>query len=80
MTAGAMTAGQQIEVNDVSLYVEEQGHGDPLVLVQPGLLSSASWANVVPVLAGEFRVITFDTRGHGRSTNPSGRREAPSAP
>lgn len=73
MTAGATTAGQQIEVNDVSLYVEEQGHGDPLVLVQPGLLSSASWANVVPVLAGEFRVITFDTRGHGRSTNPSGR-------
>jgi pimeloyl-ACP methyl ester carboxylesterase len=72
MTAGAVTVGQQIEVNDVSLYVEEHGHGDPLVLVQPGLLSSASWTGVVPVLAEEFRVITFDTRGHGRSTNPSG--------
>ena len=34
--------------------------------------SSASWAGVVPRLAGSFRVITFDDRGHGRSTNPSG--------
>jgi pimeloyl-ACP methyl ester carboxylesterase len=72
MTSSASAVGQQIEVNGASLYVEELGQGDPLVLVHAGLLSSGSWAGVVPLLAASFRVITFDNRGHGRSTNPSG--------
>jgi pimeloyl-ACP methyl ester carboxylesterase len=72
MSASAPTVGQQIEINGASLFVEEQGQGDPLVLVHAGLLSSGSWAGVVPLLAESFRVITFDNRGHGRSTNPSG--------
>src|SRR5215216_1582773 len=72
MVASAPALGQQVEVNGVSLYVEEQGQGDPLVLIHAGLLSSGSWAGVVPLLAGSYRVITFDNRGHGRSTNPSG--------
>jgi pimeloyl-ACP methyl ester carboxylesterase len=71
MVASAPVLGQQIEVNSVSLFVEEQGQGDPVVLVHAGLLSSGSWAGVVPLLAGSYRVITFDNRGHGRSTNPS---------
>src|SRR5215218_11507968 len=71
MVASAPALGQQIEVNGVSLFVEEQGQGDPVVLVHAGLLSSGSWAGVVPLLAGSYRVITFDNRGHGRSTNPS---------
>jgi pimeloyl-ACP methyl ester carboxylesterase len=72
MTATAQATGQQIEVNGVSLFVEEHGEGDPVVLVHAGLLSSGSWAGVVPLLAESFRVITFDNRGHGRSTNPTG--------
>ena len=72
MTANATAAGRHVEINGAGLYVEEQGQGDPLVLVQPGLVSSAAYAGVVPLLAEHYRVITFDTRGHGRSTNPSG--------
>jgi pimeloyl-ACP methyl ester carboxylesterase len=72
MTASTNAVGRQIEVNGASLYVSEQGQGDPLVLVHMGLSSSASWAQVVPLLAEEFRVITYDTRGFGRSTNPTG--------
>src|SRR5215212_11867928 len=72
MTATAQALGQQVDVNGASLYVEEHGQGDPLVLVHAGLLSSGSWAGLVPLLAESFRVITFDNRGHGRSTNPSG--------
>src|SRR5215207_165364 len=71
MVASAPALGQQIEVNGVSLFVEEQGRGDPVVLVHAGLLSSGSWAGVVPLLAEAYRVSTFDNRGHGRSTNPS---------
>jgi pimeloyl-ACP methyl ester carboxylesterase len=72
MTAGAPVKGEQIEVHGASLFVEEHGQGDPLVLVHAGLLSGGSWGGVVPLLADSFRVITFDSRGHGRSTNPSG--------
>ncbi|MEO8541662.1 MAG: alpha/beta hydrolase [bacterium] len=66
------SSGRHIEVNGASLYVEEHGEGDALVLVHGGTVSSESWATLVPLLAKRFRVIVFDTRGHGRSTNPSG--------
>jgi pimeloyl-ACP methyl ester carboxylesterase len=72
MTASAQMVGQHVEVNGASLYVEEHGQGDPLVLVHMGLASSGAWAGVVPLLAESFRVITFDSRGHGRSSNPDG--------
>jgi pimeloyl-ACP methyl ester carboxylesterase len=72
LAASTHTAGQQIEVNGASLYVEEQGQGDPLVLIHMGLGSTIGWANVAPLLAAQYRVISFDSRGHGRSTNPSG--------
>jgi pimeloyl-ACP methyl ester carboxylesterase len=72
MTTTMRAPGRQIDVNGASLYVEEQGQGDPLLLVQPGLLASGVYAGVVAFLAGQYRVITFDARGHGRSTNPSG--------
>jgi pimeloyl-ACP methyl ester carboxylesterase len=67
------TVGRNIEVNGVSLYVEEHGEGDPIVLVHGGTLSSAMWEPTVSLLADRYRVITFDSRGHGRSTNPSGK-------
>jgi pimeloyl-ACP methyl ester carboxylesterase len=59
-------------VNGVVLHVEEQGKGAPLILIHGGLASSAQWEPVVPELADGFRVITPDSRGHGRSTNPAG--------
>lgn len=72
MATNAATVGRQIEVNGVSLYVEERGRGDPIVLVHPGLVSSAAYSGVAALLAEHYRLITIDTRGHGRSTNPSG--------
>jgi pimeloyl-ACP methyl ester carboxylesterase len=32
---------------------------------------------MIPLLADQFRVMTPDSRGHGRSTNPSGRLSFP---
>lgn len=72
MTATTQASGRQVEVNGASLHVEERGQGDPLVLIQPGLVSSAVYAGLAARLAERFHVVTFDTRGHGRSTNPSG--------
>jgi pimeloyl-ACP methyl ester carboxylesterase len=61
-----------VEANGASLYYEERGDGAPLVLIHGGLASGAMWEPVVPELSESFRVITPDSRGHGRSTNPSG--------
>jgi pimeloyl-ACP methyl ester carboxylesterase len=65
-------SGHTIELNGAALYYEERGHGAPLVLVHGGLVSSTEWAPVARELSDEFRVIAPDSRGHGRSTNPSG--------
>jgi pimeloyl-ACP methyl ester carboxylesterase len=64
--------GRSVEVNGAALYYEEHGDGAPLMLIHGGLFSRSQWDPVVPELADGFRVITPDTRGHGRSTNPAG--------
>jgi pimeloyl-ACP methyl ester carboxylesterase len=64
--------GRSVEVNGATLHYEQRGAGAPLILIHGGLSSSAQWAPVVPELADDFRVITPDSRGHGRSTNPAG--------
>ena len=67
------TRGQYVEVDGARIYYEEQGSGEPFLLLHGGLMSSAGWAELAPLLATRFRVITPDSRGHGRSSNPSGR-------
>jgi pimeloyl-ACP methyl ester carboxylesterase len=62
----------RIRVNDVELYSEEHGAGDPLVLVHGHWVDHHSWDAVVPAFAESFRVIAYDRRGHSRSERPSG--------
>jgi pimeloyl-ACP methyl ester carboxylesterase len=55
-------------VNGVSIWYAVFGSGAPVVLLHGGLANSNYWGNEVPVLAGKYRVIVMDSRGHGRST------------
>jgi pimeloyl-ACP methyl ester carboxylesterase len=55
-------------VNDVELYYEIHGEGTPLLLLHGGLGNSSHWENQLPVLSEHYKVITVDSRGHGRST------------
>lgn len=57
---------------DVELYYEDHGSGSPVVLIHGYPLDGASWEKQVPVLldAGH-RVITYDRRGFGRSSQPT---------
>jgi 3-oxoadipate enol-lactonase len=60
-----------IRINGVELYYETHGDNGPPVLLIHGLGSSArDWEPQVAALARQFRVITFDVRGHGRSEKP----------
>jgi pimeloyl-ACP methyl ester carboxylesterase len=55
-------------VNGVRLHHELHGtRGDALVLVHGSWDSHHDWDLVVPALAGSFRVLTYDRRGHSQS-------------
>jgi pimeloyl-ACP methyl ester carboxylesterase len=56
----------------VSLYYEEHGAGEPLVLVHGSWSDHSTWAQVVPALSNTLRVIAYDRRGHSRSERGSG--------
>ena len=56
----------------IEIYYEDHGTGAPVVLIHGYPLSGASWEKQVPVLleAGH-RVITYDRRGFGNSSQPT---------
>src|SRR5581483_8222416 len=61
----------RIKANDIELYHEIHGTGEPLLLVMGFGASSAAWRpELVESLARSFQVITFDNRGTGQSDKP----------
>lgn len=57
---------------DVDLYYEDHGSGNPIVLIHGYPLNGASWEKQLPVLlAAGHRVITYDRRGFGESSQPT---------
>ncbi len=66
-----ITVGKENSGN-IELYYEDHGSGQPVVLIHGYPLSGASWEKQVPVLleAG-YRVITYDRRGFGKSSQPT---------
>jgi non-heme chloroperoxidase len=66
-----VTVGKENSGN-IELYYEDHGSGKPVVLIHGYPLNGASWEKQVPVLleAG-YRVITYDRRGFGNSSQPT---------
>ncbi len=64
--------GRTLHVNDIEMYVEVRGTGDPLVLLHGFGGCGQTWQPIVDRLAEQYQVIIPDLRGHGRSTNPAG--------
>jgi non-heme chloroperoxidase len=66
-----VTVGKE-NTGNIDLYYEDHGSGKPVVLIHGYPLSGASWEKQVPVLldAGH-RVITYDRRGFGKSSQPT---------
>ncbi|HEX4701851.1 MAG TPA: alpha/beta hydrolase [Pseudonocardiaceae bacterium] len=55
----------------VELYYEDRGAGQPVVLIHGWPLSGRAWESQVPALVdGGYRVITYDRRGFGSSSQP----------
>jgi pimeloyl-ACP methyl ester carboxylesterase len=56
-----------VEINNVKLYYEIFGEGTPLLYLHGGLSSSKDFRRCIPELCKDFKVITVDRKGHGRS-------------
>jgi pimeloyl-ACP methyl ester carboxylesterase len=65
--------GAYVQVNDLHMYYETYGKGIPVILLHGGLETCQMWAPVIPLFSQNYKVFTPDTRGHGRTNNPSGK-------
>jgi non-heme chloroperoxidase len=56
----------------IELYYEDHGSGSPVVLIHGWPLNGASWEKqTAALLAAGHRVITYDRRGFGKSSQPT---------
>ncbi len=66
ITVGKVNSG------NIDLYYEDHGSGNPIVLIHGYPLNGASWEKqLTPLLAAGHRVVTYDRRGFGKSSQPT---------
>ena len=67
-----ITVGKE-NSGSIDLYYEDHGSGTPVVLIHGYPLSGRAWEKQLPVLMDDgHRVITYDRRGFGKSSQPAG--------
>ena len=65
-----VTVGQE-NSSDIQIHYEDHGAGQPVVLIHGYPLSGRAWDKQVPaLLEAGYRVITYDRRGFGQSSQP----------
>ncbi len=62
----------EVEVNGTRLYYQQSGTGPDVVLIHAVTSNQAVWVftGLVEALAADFRVTSYDMRGHGFSARP----------
>lgn len=79
-TASAEASPVHVHAGGIDIHYVEKGQGEPLLLLHGGMVSTggawaghpAGYVSHMDAFAEHFRVIAPDTRGHGRTANPSG--------
>lgn len=65
--------GELVDLGDISIYIEQHGKLDsknaPIIFLHGGLGSARSWGHQVSFFSKNYRVITPESRGQGRSTD-----------
>src|SRR5262252_6276981 len=65
-----VTVGRE-NTGDIDIYYTDHGSGQPVVLIHGYPLSGRAWDKQVPaLLEAGYRVITYDRRGFGQSSQP----------
>jgi pimeloyl-ACP methyl ester carboxylesterase len=61
------TVGKYMDVNDIKIYYEVYGEGEPLLLLHVNSGSIENFIYNIPELSKHFKVIAIDSRAQGRS-------------
>jgi 3-oxoadipate enol-lactonase len=61
-----------VENQGVKIYWDEQGQGEPVLLIMGLAYPSQMWYRTRPLLASQYRTVAFDNRGIGQSDVPQG--------
>ncbi len=64
-----MAIKRQLYVNDVQIYYEEYGAGEPIIFLHGNGQNIKYFKKQIQFFSREFRVIAVDSRGHGNSTD-----------
>ena len=64
-------------VQGIDLHYQIEGSGEPVLFIHGLGSSTLDWQPQVEALCGRFKTVTFDVRGHGRSSKPLGRYSIP---
>ncbi len=62
----------KVRANDINIYYEIHGTGEPLVLIAGLGYDQWMWHKMIAGLAQHFQVIAFDNRGVGQTDKPAG--------
>jgi 3-oxoadipate enol-lactonase len=59
-----------VSVDGGKLFYEIAGKGENIVLLHDGMVNHQIWDDQFPLLAKNHRVVRYDRRGYGKSTDP----------
>ena len=62
----------QIKVNDISMYYEIYGQGEPIVFVGGFTADHLVWSAIIGYLQDRYQLILLDNRGAGQTDVPDG--------
>jgi pimeloyl-ACP methyl ester carboxylesterase len=62
-------AGKYIDINDIKIYYETYGEGEPLLLLHGNGGSIENFFLQIPEFSKHFKVIALDSRAQGRTTD-----------
>ncbi len=60
----------KVKVNDIEIFYEEHGEGQPVIMIPGWSGSTKSYPAFTQIFARYFRFIVFDNRGAGQSSKP----------
>jgi pimeloyl-ACP methyl ester carboxylesterase len=64
--------GEYVQIGEVKTWYEQEGSGEPLVLLHGGMATNGLWAPQLPDFAARFRVLAPERRGHGHTPDLPG--------
>jgi len=64
--------GTYVEIGGLKTWYDEEGSGEPLVLLHGGLSPNETWGPQMPEFAKQFRVFAPERRGHGHTPDVDG--------